>query len=184
MATQARLLAVAVGALCAAPRETLGFAPAGMGKPAGRLAHAPGRCCRPLPALRARRGPQRLATLGMVHATVEVSGPSYLATGTCDDHVRPIPEHAPEKSARMGAFVCGCLRGVAGAYCGLHMQVAADSADVLMQGEYQGFHHLEFWVGNAKQTATWFIARLGFEPVAYKGLETGDRDTVTHVVQV
>ncbi len=52
------------------------------------------------------------------------------------------------------------------------------------QGQYQGFHHLEFWVGNAKQTATWFIARLGFEPVAYKGLETGDRDTVTHVVQV
>jgi catechol 2,3-dioxygenase-like lactoylglutathione lyase family enzyme len=40
-------------------------------------------------------------------------------------------------------------------------------------GDYQGFHHLEFWVGNAKQTATWFIARMGFEPVAYKGLETG-----------
>ena len=52
------------------------------------------------------------------------------------------------------------------------------------QGQYQGFHHLEFWVGNAKQTATWFVARLGFEPVAYRGLETGDRDTVTHVVQV
>eukprot|EP00802_Teleaulax_amphioxeia_P015557 Tamp_15648.p1 GENE.Tamp_15648~~Tamp_15648.p1 ORF type:complete len:403 (-),score=97.04 Tamp_15648:318-1478(-) len=51
------------------------------------------------------------------------------------------------------------------------------------QGQYQGFHHLEFWVGNAKQTATWFVARLGFEPVAYRGLETGDRDTVTHVVQ-
>ena len=51
------------------------------------------------------------------------------------------------------------------------------------RGQYEGFHHLEFWVGNAKQTATWFIARLGFEPVAYRGLETGDRDTVTHVVQ-
>jgi len=50
-------------------------------------------------------------------------------------------------------------------------------------GEYQGFHHLEFWVGNAKQTSTWFVARLGFEPVAYKGLETGDRESVTHVVQ-
>ena len=65
-----------------------------------------------------------------------------------------------------------------------HLQVAKEVSDALMQGEYQGFHHLEFWVGNAKQTATWFIARLGFEPVAYRGLETGDRDTVTHVVQV
>lgn len=55
--------------------------------------------------------------------------------------------------------------------------------DLVHSGEYQGFHHLEFWVGNAKQTATWFIARMGFEPVAYSGLETGSRDTVTHVVQ-
>ena len=62
--------------------------------------------------------------------------------------------------------------------------MAKDISDSLKEGEYEGFHHLEFWVGNAKQTATWFIARLGFEPVAYRGLETGDRDAVTHVVQV
>jgi len=63
-------------------------------------------------------------------------------------------------------------------------QAVENKPSTAQKGEYQGFHHLEFWVGNAKQTATWFIARLGFEPVAYKGLETGNRDTVTHVVQV
>jgi len=50
-------------------------------------------------------------------------------------------------------------------------------------GLYKEFHHIEMWVGNAKQTATYFIARMGFEPVAYRGLETGNRDVVTHVVQ-
>ena len=50
-------------------------------------------------------------------------------------------------------------------------------------GLYKEFHHVEMWVGNAKQTATYFIARMGFEPVAYRGLETGNRDVVTHVVQ-
>lgn len=47
--------------------------------------------------------------------------------------------------------------------------------------QYKGFHHMHLWVGNAMQTATFFISRMGFEPVAYKGLETGSRDVVTHV---
>jgi len=49
--------------------------------------------------------------------------------------------------------------------------------------DFQGFHHVELWVGNALQAASFFIARMGFEPVAYKGLETGSRDVVTHVVR-
>ena len=28
------------------------------------------------------------------------------------------------------------------------------------KGEFRGFHHVEFWVGNAKQAATYFIARF------------------------
>mmetsp|Transcript_37604 Transcript_37604/g.60637 ORF Transcript_37604/g.60637 Transcript_37604/m.60637 type:complete len:448 (+) Transcript_37604:22-1365(+) len=90
-------------------------------------------------------------------------------------------------SSRSHLFPSVRLAGVArrGA---LRMSTAAVEETKTAQGaalvsEYQGFHHLEFWVGNAKQTATWFIARLGFEPVAYRGLETGNRETVTHVVQ-
>jgi 4-hydroxyphenylpyruvate dioxygenase len=48
---------------------------------------------------------------------------------------------------------------------------------------YLGFHHLELWVGNAFQAASFFIARMGFEPVAYRGLETGCRTVATHVVR-
>ncbi len=45
-----------------------------------------------------------------------------------------------------------------------------------------GIDYLEFYVGNAKQAAHYYRA-LGFTPVAYRGLETGSRDTVSWVVQ-
>lgn len=50
-------------------------------------------------------------------------------------------------------------------------------------GRYHGFDHVTFYVSNALQAASWYITRFGFVPVAYKGLETGSRDVVTHVVQ-
>uniref|UniRef100_A0A8C2IUQ7 4-hydroxyphenylpyruvate dioxygenase n=1 Tax=Cyprinus carpio TaxID=7962 RepID=A0A8C2IUQ7_CYPCA len=40
-----------------------------------------------------------------------------------------------------------------------------------------------FWVGNAKQAASYYCNKLGFEPLAYRGLETGSRDVVSHVVK-
>uniref|UniRef100_A0A673H271 4-hydroxyphenylpyruvate dioxygenase n=1 Tax=Sinocyclocheilus rhinocerous TaxID=307959 RepID=A0A673H271_9TELE len=43
--------------------------------------------------------------------------------------------------------------------------------------------HLTFWVGNAKQAASYYCNKLGFEPLAYRGLETGSRDVVSHVVK-
>jgi len=49
-------------------------------------------------------------------------------------------------------------------------------------GQFFGFHHVKFWVGNAKQAADWYIARFGFNRVAYRGLETGHRDVASHVV--
>jgi 4-hydroxyphenylpyruvate dioxygenase len=51
------------------------------------------------------------------------------------------------------------------------------------QVEYRGYHHAEWWVGNAKQVAQFYITRMGFEPVAHKGLETGSRYFASHVVQ-
>lgn len=48
---------------------------------------------------------------------------------------------------------------------------------------YSGFDHIVFWVGNAKQAASWYVTRMGFAPVAYAGLETGDREVCTHVVR-
>ncbi|EPQ31970.1 uncharacterized protein PFL1_00168 [Pseudozyma flocculosa PF-1] len=45
------------------------------------------------------------------------------------------------------------------------------------------FHHVEWYVGNAKQAASYFVTRFGFERVAYRGLETGCRTRASHVVR-
>lgn len=50
-------------------------------------------------------------------------------------------------------------------------------------GQYHGFDHLTFWVGNAKQAAAYYCIRFGFKYIAYCGLETGSRKVVKHVVR-
>lgn len=45
------------------------------------------------------------------------------------------------------------------------------------------FHHIRFWVGNAKQAAYWYCANFGFHPFAYRGLETGSRFVSSHAVR-
>ncbi|RKP16105.1 Glyoxalase/Bleomycin resistance protein/Dihydroxybiphenyl dioxygenase, partial [Rozella allomycis CSF55] len=50
-------------------------------------------------------------------------------------------------------------------------------------GRYYGFDHIVFWVGNAKQAASFYCTRYGFTEVAYQGLETGHRDVVSRVVK-
>jgi len=42
---------------------------------------------------------------------------------------------------------------------------------------------VEFWVGNAKQSAYYMASAFGFRPVAFKGLETGSRDVVSYLLQ-
>jgi 4-hydroxyphenylpyruvate dioxygenase len=46
----------------------------------------------------------------------------------------------------------------------------------------QGYHHIEFYVGNAKQAATYYRTAFGFTPVAYAGPETGVRDRASWVL--
>lgn len=45
------------------------------------------------------------------------------------------------------------------------------------------FDHITFYVGNAKQTASYYTTRLGFELCGYQGLETGSRQEVRYVVK-
>ncbi|MBP0726536.1 4-hydroxyphenylpyruvate dioxygenase [Bacillus sp. RG28] len=47
----------------------------------------------------------------------------------------------------------------------------------------QEVHHLELYVGNAKQTAYFFANTFGFTPIAYAGLETKVRDQVSYVLK-
>jgi 4-hydroxyphenylpyruvate dioxygenase len=46
-----------------------------------------------------------------------------------------------------------------------------------------GTDHIEFYVGNAKQSAMYYQAALGFSIVAYRGPETGHREAVSYVLQ-
>lgn len=43
--------------------------------------------------------------------------------------------------------------------------------------------YLEIYSGNAKQSCHYFCTAFGFKPVAYSGLETGNRETVSYVLQ-
>lgn len=46
-----------------------------------------------------------------------------------------------------------------------------------------GTDHIEFYVGNAKQSAMYYQAAFGYELAAYMGPETGVRDRVSYVLQ-
>jgi 4-hydroxyphenylpyruvate dioxygenase len=42
---------------------------------------------------------------------------------------------------------------------------------------------IEIYTGNAKQACHYFCTALGFQPIAYSGLETGNRETVSYVLR-
>ena len=43
-------------------------------------------------------------------------------------------------------------------------------------------HHVEFWVGNARQASFFYRKTFGFSQVAYRGLETGDRELTSYAL--
>ncbi|KAI1632626.1 4-hydroxyphenylpyruvate dioxygenase [Biscogniauxia mediterranea] len=47
---------------------------------------------------------------------------------------------------------------------------------------FQGYDHVTWWVGNAKQAASYYNSLFGFRTVAYRGLETGCRFFTSYVV--
>ena len=46
-----------------------------------------------------------------------------------------------------------------------------------------GTDHVELIVGNAKQSAYYYMAAWGFQPLAFRGLETGAKDRVSYVLR-
>jgi 4-hydroxyphenylpyruvate dioxygenase len=46
-----------------------------------------------------------------------------------------------------------------------------------------GTDYIEFYVGNAKQAAHYYVSAFGFELVAYRGPETGTRDAASYLLQ-
>jgi len=46
----------------------------------------------------------------------------------------------------------------------------------------KGTDYVEFYVGNAKQAAHYYQTAFGFQPLAYSGLETGDKEKTSYVL--
>lgn len=47
----------------------------------------------------------------------------------------------------------------------------------------RSIHHVELWVGNAKQAAYYYRNALGFSQFAYAGLETGSREVTSYALR-
>ena len=45
--------------------------------------------------------------------------------------------------------------------------------------EINGTDYIHLIVGNARQACHYYQTQFGFEPIAYRGLETGDREKVS-----
>ncbi|XP_076228183.1 4-hydroxyphenylpyruvate dioxygenase [Nomia melanderi] len=63
------------------------------------------------------------------------------------------------------------------------MTTYTDKGPKPVGGKFLCFDHITFWVGNAKQAASYYCSRMGFEPLCYRGLETGSRHVASHVVK-
>jgi 4-hydroxyphenylpyruvate dioxygenase len=59
-------------------------------------------------------------------------------------------------------------------------RAATPAGDVM---PVHGIDHLELYVGNAAQAAYYYTRAFGFTETAYRGLETGSRDRVSHVLE-
>ncbi|MCH4822609.1 4-hydroxyphenylpyruvate dioxygenase [Gramella lutea] len=63
----------------------------------------------------------------------------------------------------------------------LHLEKVVPEAEDFLP--ILGTDFVEFYVGNAKQAAYYYQHAWGFQPVAYAGLETGKKDSVSYVLQ-
>ena len=65
------------------------------------------------------------------------------------------------------------------------MNTSTNTATSVMTDAFpiNGTDYIEFYVGNAKQSAMYYQAAFGYRLIAYKGPETGSRDMVSYVLQ-
>lgn len=63
----------------------------------------------------------------------------------------------------------------------LHLEKVVPEADDFLP--LLGTDYVELYVGNAKQAAYYYMSAWGFQPLAYRGLETGSKDTVSYVLE-
>jgi len=60
---------------------------------------------------------------------------------------------------------------------------SAPNDEPLPPESYLGYAYVHWYVGNAKQAASFYITRFGFRLLAYRGLETGSRLIASYVIR-
>ncbi|KZZ98561.1 4-hydroxyphenylpyruvate dioxygenase [Moelleriella libera RCEF 2490] len=68
------------------------------------------------------------------------------------------------------------------AHSALSAPSSSSSAAPSPAGNFTGYDHVTWWVGNAKQAAAYYVNLFGFKHIAYRGLETGSRYFASYVV--
>ena len=66
------------------------------------------------------------------------------------------------------------------------LETRADNRPITEEGDFlqiKSIDHLHFYVGNALHTMYYWWKGFGFKPVAYSGLETGNRDSASYVLE-
>ncbi len=95
----------------------------------------------------------------------------------------PQRKNAGDPSLALG-MTCIMLRSHPEA--GMTVTVESDVAVGQRRGQnplkLKNIHHVEFWCGNAKQSAYFYRKAFGFSQIAYSGLETGNRETASYVL--
>ncbi|KAL2213791.1 4-hydroxyphenylpyruvate dioxygenase [Sarocladium strictum] len=61
-------------------------------------------------------------------------------------------------------------------------QLSSPDLAVQAAGNFTGYDHITWYVGNAKQAASYYTTLFGFHTLAYRGLETGSRYFASYVV--
>ncbi|CEM05158.1 unnamed protein product [Vitrella brassicaformis CCMP3155] len=108
-------------------------------------------------------------------------------TPTAFTAVRPLRTfgHSPSVAAaasyarRVGVRM-DASRGVATATADKPTKAFPGAGDFL---PLEGFEHMEIYCSNAKQAAHWYQSVMGFQPLAYSGLETGVKDKTSYVLR-
>ncbi|MCB0207513.1 MAG: VOC family protein, partial [Anaerolineae bacterium] len=65
-------------------------------------------------------------------------------------------------------------------------KATTDSRPMTEEGDFlqiKSYDHVHFYVGNAKHAMYYWWKAFGFKPVAYSGLETGNRDFASYVLE-
>lgn len=111
---------------------------------------------------------QQAATTSIQEEYKTITSPATATTPTTLNNVMKVNGDEENESTSSRVANSACLTSMANK----------------VEGRIDSFDHVTFWVGNAKQSAAFYMTQFGFKPYAFCGLETGSRNLACHVVKL